>query len=260
MTTKQKQSKRILSVTIRKMVDDSPDTSWLGEYSNSAETEYAIDRKHSLDCAINTGKVSEIPDTQIALYECGQCDCYHPWSWDGDCRDDANRFGSPEDYAERMGIDETCVIVYSAQDREDADEGKLCDCGEHSDMERNEYRYFNGPVENYKGESPEDIRKYILQDYKRMESLNRGDWCFIGIRADAEVWLGSQSESASNYIGPTQTITSGGLWGIESDSDDSYIADEEKDQLSELKDQLRALGFSTRAISEAFQNVQHKDE
>jgi hypothetical protein len=26
-----------------------------------------------------------------ALYECGICSCYHPWNWDADCRDDANR-------------------------------------------------------------------------------------------------------------------------------------------------------------------------
>ena len=35
----------------------------------------------------------------VILYECGICDCYHPWDWTGDCRDDANRYGSPEDYA-----------------------------------------------------------------------------------------------------------------------------------------------------------------
>src|ERR1019366_7105759 len=51
---------------------------------------------------------------------------------------------------------------------------------------RREYRYFN-PSENYKGEPAEDIRKYVRQDYNRMEQLNAGDWCFIGIRADAEI-------------------------------------------------------------------------
>lgn len=30
----QKRSKRILSVKIKRMIDDSPDTSWLGEYSD----------------------------------------------------------------------------------------------------------------------------------------------------------------------------------------------------------------------------------
>lgn len=26
------------------------------------------------------------------FYECGICGMYHPASWNGDCRDDANRF------------------------------------------------------------------------------------------------------------------------------------------------------------------------
>ena len=43
-------SKRILSVTVKRMFDESPDTSFLGEYSNSPKTEYAIDRAHSEDC------------------------------------------------------------------------------------------------------------------------------------------------------------------------------------------------------------------
>src|ERR1700687_3340217 len=43
--------KRILGVTIRRMIDDSPDTSHLGEYSNRPTNEFAIDRAHSEDCA-----------------------------------------------------------------------------------------------------------------------------------------------------------------------------------------------------------------
>jgi len=39
------------------------------------------------------------------VVECDCCSCYHPKDFWGDCRDDANRFASPEDYMERtMGI------------------------------------------------------------------------------------------------------------------------------------------------------------
>lgn len=31
------------------------------------------------------------------LYECGICDAFHPWDWDGDCRDNANRIYDPAD-------------------------------------------------------------------------------------------------------------------------------------------------------------------
>ena len=30
------------------------------------------------------------------FYECGCCGCWHPANWDGDCRDDANRFAADE--------------------------------------------------------------------------------------------------------------------------------------------------------------------
>lgn len=31
------------------------------------------------------------------LEPCGSCICYHPVGFSGDCRDDSNRFASPED-------------------------------------------------------------------------------------------------------------------------------------------------------------------
>src|SRR5258706_13571069 len=46
-----KNGKRILSVTVRRMIDESPDTSWLGEYSKRSAREYVIDRAHSEDSA-----------------------------------------------------------------------------------------------------------------------------------------------------------------------------------------------------------------
>ena len=29
-------------------------------------------------------------------YECGICECIHPWDFHGDCRDDNNRFAQDE--------------------------------------------------------------------------------------------------------------------------------------------------------------------
>jgi hypothetical protein len=129
-----------------------------------------------------------------------------------------------------------------------------CDCGERGDMERGELRYFNGVVGNYKGETPEKIRKYVRCDYERMERLQRGDWCYIGIRAEAEILIPSGS------AGVVQEITSGGLWGIESDSDASYLADIAAEELSELREQLRAVGFNTRTIKAAFKDAAHDSE
>lgn len=57
------------------------------------------------------------------LYECGICDCYHPWSWAGDCRDDANRYGDPEGYAAKQHVSVDNVEVRSMEDRLAADGG-----------------------------------------------------------------------------------------------------------------------------------------
>lgn len=40
--------------------------------------------------------IKRAPDDRPAYYECGICGCYHPREWDGDCRDDENRFAPDE--------------------------------------------------------------------------------------------------------------------------------------------------------------------
>jgi hypothetical protein len=42
-----KNVKRISKVTIKRMTDNNPDTSYLGSYSDRAQSDYSIDRKHS---------------------------------------------------------------------------------------------------------------------------------------------------------------------------------------------------------------------
>jgi hypothetical protein len=56
------------------------------------------------------------------------------------------------------------------------------------------------------------------------------------------------------------TVRSGGLWGTESDSDRSHFEEIEKDELSSLRESLKILGFSARAISAAFKNIVRGDE
>ena len=207
--TKQNSTRRIHKVTIKRTADDSPDTSWLGKYSNESASDYSIDRKHSLDCLVNAG----LTEDTLLWYTSGNEQILQRllWSAGGDIRDNRG-----------------------------------CTCGESGDVGRNEYRYFNPNWENYKGLEDSEIRKYCQQDYKRMESLNRGNWCFIGVSADAEIVLGDTC----------QTITSGGLWGIESDSGADYFAEVEQEQLAELRGQLHVIGFSKRAIASAFKNVE----
>ena len=181
---KTKNSNRILSVTIRRMIDDSPDTSWLGTYSNRPETEFAIDRAHSLDYQFFNPATIEPFNPKAAWIPTNEHDKRAYWR--------------------------------------------------------------------------AAMRENARRDYERMESLDAGNWGFIGIRADAEIGIPEDSTMPSSSM-TIQCITSGGLWGIESDSDAPYLESVEQEELGELKQQLRALGFGTRAISKAFQNVTRKN-
>jgi hypothetical protein len=228
--------KRILSVNIIRECDTDPDTSYYGEYSQTATSEFSIDRTHSEDCA-------SVSDT---------------------ARQAAVKLMRVYDYLAKLepGIEsaealyEACNIVDELQTY-----AQECDCGGHGDMGRHEYRYFN-PSFNYvdehgepaNGNTPEEIRKYVRQDYDRMESLNAGHWCYLGIRAEAKYIMANGKPE-----GVIQTLHSGGLWGIESDSDKAYLAVVAHEDLSALRTELKAIGFSTRAISAAFKDVEEID-
>lgn len=48
--------------------------------------------------------ITTVIDGKHIIYECGICSCYHPWDFNGDCRNDPNRYNSPEEYAEKHGL------------------------------------------------------------------------------------------------------------------------------------------------------------
>lgn len=83
-------------------------------------------------------------------------------------------------------------------------------------------------------------RKYALQDKKRLEAYYNDEWYFIGIQAKAEIRIN----------GISQTISSGGLYGIESDSGDEYLDEVFEEQKEELKDNLLELGFTEKEIAQ----------
>lgn len=222
--------KRILSVTVKRIVDMSPDTSYLGKYANRPTSEFSIDRLHTEDCASlevnHRGAVDKLERIINSL----------------------RTYEDEEAIETLIDLQDQCVE---------------CDCGESGGMKRFEYRYFN-PSFNYvdnkgnalPGNTAEEIRKYVREDYKRMEDLNRGDWCYLGIRVEADVILRVDDASGSSII---QTVTSGGLWGIESDSGNKYFDEVARDEWAELKKELTVLGFSARAMAKAWKGRTEKD-
>ena len=102
-----------------------------------------------------------------------------------------------------------------------------------------DYRFFKPYAGGEEPGTPRYVR-YGKQDLDRMEGLSRGLWHFLGIRADAVVKLGDGDLC--------QKITSGGLWGVESDSDPCHFKEVEDDEFSALRRELIAAGFSEEQI------------
>lgn len=88
---------------------------------------------------------------------------------------------------------------------------------------------------------------YLDQDdfEDRREAYQRGDFTFVGVRAEAEVAIG----------GIIQTLTSGGLWGIESDSGDDHFKEVANEEWHELRKILTDVGVPTSQLP---QNVDPK--
>ena len=115
---------------------------------------------------------------------------------------------------------------------------------ERGHMQQYQYQFFN------LGSGDPD---YFEQDYMRAEAFNRGAWYSFGIFAEAEI-------KVPNSDGPvgvcaeyavTQIISSGGIWGIESDSDPEHLKSSANEELDQLRSILRALGIDASGVPDA---------
>jgi len=86
-------------------------------------------------------------------------------------------------------------------------------------------------------ENTEERERYEREDAERLKAFHDGEWFMEGCWAQAEVVV----------EGTCQRIKSGGLWGIESDSEKGYREEVEQEQRAELLGILAALGFDTIA-------------
>lgn len=101
---------------------------------------------------------------------------------------------------------------------------------EHKNNDGRSYKYFNADnVENME-EAKENYK--IVMEY---ETHQRYD---IGVKAYAEIQTGDL----------VNTISSGGLWGISNDISEEELKEVEEEQLIELEETLKALGFTNQDI------------
>ena len=214
-------------VWIERQIDEYPDTSFLGEYTDKKE-DWSICRHCGEFVAIAekpNGRAEEIDDEIV------------------DLENDAlyNKTENDEQ-AEKEVAEIEAKIDILKNELENLD---LHECPNS----KREYNFFK-PYASGEPEGSENYQKYGKRDFERIESLNNGNWYFMGIIAKAEIRTGS---------GTVQVVRSGGLWGIESDSG-NYLDEIGKDELENLRLELSALGFGKRAIDKAFQNVETKDK
>ena len=83
---------------------------------------------------------------------------------------------------------------------------------------------------------PGALPDYEPENAERLASYNRGEWYTIGIKAYATIEIPIDEKTSS-----IQTIESGGLWGIESDSRSDYKTTIGKEEVDEVKHLLRTL-------------------
>jgi len=87
---------------------------------------------------------------------------------------------------------------------------------------------------------------YAAENAARLASYHDGDWHCVGI------WLEAQcSYSIGGKDRRLETFQSGGLWGIESDSDKSYFAEVAREELSDLRSHCLRFGIDATSFDAA---------
>lgn len=104
------------------------------------------------------------------------------------------------------------------------------DRSQHPGYSEHEFRYWN-PVTT---DNPDDV----MQDYRRHESLCRGEWCYQGCVARAVVSY--QTKEGARRL---EYFSSGGASGVESDSSPLLLMEIEVSELMDLKAHLTVFGI-----------------
>jgi hypothetical protein len=102
---------------------------------------------------------------------------------------------------------------------------RTIDRQERGDQQHGQYRYWIAEMSGEETGNPESVE----QDYKRAESLNRGEWCFEHLYVRATV-----SYDCGHGCRRIERLKSAGIGGIESD-------ESREDKLSTVREELEDL-------------------
>lgn len=216
--------RKIFKVTARKLIDDSADSSYLGKYTDDYDPNH-ICRREGQFIADLSAPVKDCEECKSLSEENDEPTQCRKHEYNPPCKSREYRFfipgnhwpHNPENWNHITGDALAKVIA------------------EH------------GSIENAD-------KAYALQDYRRSEALNKGQWCYIGIKVEAEVGI---SEDGKEW--KTEKLSSTGLWGIKSDSGEEYFKSVIEEESNELRKELEAFGFSARIIREAFKRMEEEN-
>lgn len=108
----------------------------------------------------------------------------------------------------------------------------------------------------YENATSAEEREYNERDKERIAAYNNGNWWCVGIQAVAQIAIPTGDNTST-----LQLIKSGGLWGIESDSEKEYMETTAKDEADELKKLLVALNVDVNGyeelVDEALSNLSY---
>ena len=90
----------------------------------------------------------------------------------------------------------------------------------------------------------EEEYQHALQDWRRAEALNDGDFYMVGVTVKAGVKFPS---------GVIHEFVSPGLWGVESDSEEACLREIALEELAGLMSDMEVLGFSKEEVLEKFE-------
>jgi hypothetical protein len=201
--------------------DDSPDLSYLGEYTDSRAA-WQVDRKEGVLLGEYTENYLPFSDQEqmekkIEELEEDGFDTY----WDDEILEDESTLYTLHYWG---------YEILAADLR--------------GTYERNSYRYFV-PGNPYSDVEQSERVKYILQDYERMEDGNRGFWSTVGC-------------VVTMYI-EGEEVAYASLWGIESDCGDGYSKEVEEDLIdkciSDAKKNSAALAAKYRELADKLDNL-----
>ena len=145
---------KILNITVECRLDECPDTSYLGEYTDRAD-EWNIDRETGRFVHAETLKQDLIDQLEEKISELEE-----------------TVESTLENEAEINRLNKRIEKIECSLDK--------------SPIGRNQFRYFTPYAAGEKPGTPE-YKKYATRDYRLMESYNNGDWWYVGIIAKASI-------------------------------------------------------------------------